>query len=1031
MTKPVKKGILGGVELIGISFTDVGKSIFGGVHMTGAAILKAFGAGSTANALEKTEANAGLLPSWAQTPKAVTQVAVVAPDFVVVVPAPNQSTGKTGKTAVFVADSVMIYGGTRFDGNGYKPGDGLASKKISFGYTAPSKLVATYKGQSTPYDNIAQVMFLGGTEGQPQTTTSSNTAQGLLDDAGQVAKVALTYKASTAAAPASSAQGSSSSMQLAQPTMSAAQAAPASSSPSLSLPASSPSVANYQLTAPTLSGDELGRQIVGELEAADAVGMSGLDILENVFTGGAVYTSEAVKNGIFPGGGGGAGPVNYNFNTDPTKFHPQAYTPSAYASGQLSTAASRLASLQQQLAQAQQQRAQQSMAQMQSAAPIASTFSPPAPTPMVLSQSSAQPLPASSTGDSSTSDDSGNNSTVLGRSADMGRNKNYEVLGRDRDGIDYKTINDEGAGTLNYDILGAGHARSHAAAVKAAKHIVGADDDESGFGEPYVDEIVGGGSAPTNTTNPYLKGTQVLGAISAMKLPQPGARLPGVPSVGYKAAVSPVTGRQFTTVHIAQPATGKKPDPKTSIANARTIAKRATSDAAKIKASVANLSGASKPSVTSSIVSAVKNILGSDDDGWVEIVGAAAARVGRKPAMTVAQIQAAADKLKASAGDLNTQADKHEKLLNAFNAKQTAGIKKIQTITNPRASVGIKGDTVLGALHGHRHAVSHANAVLGADYLRALDDAMIHSHNTIVGQAYPGYPTTPTYPTGTVSPYGTTDTSPPNPANPGYLMDGTVDPNYGSTSSTSTLPGPPDYGLGSPPTSAPALVSGLDYTPDPGAQGDTNVYSSTGSGVPLPIGAVLYTDDGSHPMGTKSVGSYGYFYQGVPGAKSRDGAGSGYIVRGVKNGVLNWKAYVKSANANNDKSLGAAEAADLPTMAANSVTNGWGPIIGNPQDPNFKGLRLDVGGNAFFWYRDTAPAWATAADTQNRYQSGDHRLQVGDDGGAGQLSRAAGAGSARRTKCCGDGDASGDRGFAGAASSRSCADSSSSGAACA
>jgi hypothetical protein len=64
----------------------------------------------------------------------------------------------------------------------------------------------------------------------------------------------------------------------------------------------------------------------------------------------------------------------------------------------------------------------------------------------------------------------------------------------------------------------------------------------------------------------------------------------------------------------------------------------------------------------------------------------------------------------------------------------------------------------------------------------------------------------------------------PDPNNPGWLTDGTPDPAYGASGATSTLPGPPDYGMGPAPTVAPALVSGSDFSPDPGCTNDYAIY---------------------------------------------------------------------------------------------------------------------------------------------------------------------------------------------------------------
>src|SRR4029077_10823242 len=37
----------------------------------------------------------------------------------------------------------------------------------------------------------------------------------------------------------------------------------------------------------------------------------------------------------------------------------------------------------------------------------------------------------------------------------------------------------------------------------------------------------------------------------------------------------------------------------------------------------------------------------------------------------------------------------------------------------------------------------------------------------------------------------------------------------------------------------------------------------------------------------------------------------------------------------------------------------WGPLIGNPQDPNLAGLQYSMADDKFFWQGINAPRWAT------------------------------------------------------------------------
>jgi hypothetical protein len=133
--------------------------LFGGVHTAGKVLLTAFGAGAAVAPLESLEAP--ILPDWAKSgaPSAVKRPdhVVQHAECVIVVP-------RAGKpTMVLSPDLVGIYGGRRFEGNGYA-GPADIGAKFSFGYDAPSAVEVVAQGKTTKYD-AKQVLFCKGVEG--------------------------------------------------------------------------------------------------------------------------------------------------------------------------------------------------------------------------------------------------------------------------------------------------------------------------------------------------------------------------------------------------------------------------------------------------------------------------------------------------------------------------------------------------------------------------------------------------------------------------------------------------------------------------------------------------------------------------------------------------------------------------------------------------------------------------------------------------------------------------------------------------
>jgi hypothetical protein len=155
----------------------------------------------------------------------------------------------------------------------------------------------------------------------------------------------------------------------------------------------------------------------------------------------------------------------------------------------------------------------------------------------------------------------------------------------------------------------------------------------------------------------------------------------------------------------------------------------------------------------------------------------------------------------------------------------------------------------------------------------------------------------------------------------------------------------------------------VDYAPDPGYETDQTTYSSAGvaGAAPLPAGAVVY--DGSHGVpGNKAgadVGPGDVFvsFNLVHGTQTGEGAGDGYYYRPLsRTGGSGWRKKVGTDYQDGEP--------DESVMWG--AKYGWGPLIGNPMaaSPNewAVGLRYDAGANRWFWFRDKAPAWATAAD---------------------------------------------------------------------
>jgi hypothetical protein len=353
--------------------------------------------------------------------------------------------------------------------------------------------------------------------------------------------------------------------------------------------------------------------------------------------------------------------------------------------------------------------------------------------------------------------------------------------------------------------------------------------------------------------------------------------------------------------------------------------------------------------------------------GCDDILGAAAKPLRHKivkSVLTAAQLQKAAKGAIDMGSKASKAADKHEKMISALNAKVKAGAASARQ----KLHMGAGGKTV---------------TIKGVD--PEIADVLLGTVIEVLGLSPPD-PHDPGYlMDGTVDPnYGggaSSSGAPPDPNAPGYLTDGSPDPNYGAGAAAA---GPPDYGMGPPPTAASvAPQPNVDYVPEPypGAQGDVAQYSSDPGtpGTPVPVGAVFY--DGSQAPPYLGLGSYSFYYGSVDGDAPPEGGagpvrpvGGGYADGGSgyqyhdKDG---WWSFRRNDSAgpagSGDQRLQHADDQSNNAMIAranNSMKYHWGPMIGDPNGGWTRGMRYDVGGNQWFWYYDAAPAWAQGPITQ-------------------------------------------------------------------
>jgi hypothetical protein len=400
------------------------------------------------------------------------------------------------------------------------------------------------------------------------------------------------------------------------------------------------------------------------------------------------------------------------------------------------------------------------------------------------------------------------------------------------------------------------------------------------------------------------------------------------------------------------------------------------------------------------------NIIGDDDaddeivgSGWTEVIGDSYIMgtdiLGAAPPRTTRTPRAGFVIKKTPAGNQHVslvlskpKATDHKKtILNARDAGKRAvsiGNKLKAAIAKSKKMTTVRGDVILGAAPPKRRArkytvaqlkkiadntIKHGNAVIkGADkhvaLIKTVNGKMQSAATTIKKKMKTG--STKVMGTDIIG-YGDDDYE--NTQDLEFLGElinifGDDAPAAAPTDAAPDAEAAPadagsgtsDYGFGPPPTVAPALVPGKDFVADPNPAGDDPLVY--GTVVPIPLGAVYY--DGSKTWqggsrGTQALASWNYFLGPMPGAKG--GGKSGFYWNGE-----GWRNFISSDRSDDDTHYPTSEIDDL---GGYSSTYNWGPLIGNPTN-QWKGLRYDAATKTWFWFRDTAPAWATAADDMTR-----------------------------------------------------------------
>ncbi len=455
-----------------------------------------------------------------------------------------------------------------------------------------------------------------------------------------------------------------------------------------------------------------------------------------------------------------------------------------------------------------------------------------------------------------------------------------------------------------------------------------------GFGDASDNYTVGIAAGPKTLTNKYLAGTL---ASAGSHAPTAIKTLPA--TFGFQFKTSP-KGRKFTSLVLNR--SGRR-DPQKTIRATRAVAQRAQQSGQAVLTRIAKARAAGGKKAT--------------------VLGAPAApikKVAPKTGLSIAALEQRAKALVAAGSKLAGHVDKYAKVVDNEKTKAKAAAARSQQVTR---------------IHGisyFQDILGEFSDAVGADWEEIVSadvDFQLEAMDVMgVGEPVP------------------------DPLRPGLLTDGSPDPAYGyggpapTDPSTgvdpyagqgSTIPGPPDYGAGSPPTLSGGRITlpdgtvapqeGVDYAPDPYPNGDDPTFWDCPTDADLPLGAVVY--DGSQTPPFQGLGNYTVFFGVLPGsAPPKGGPSSGYSLHDDGWWLL-LQGTQPSVNYSGDRNYDKVSNPD-GAMVYESKKNNWGPLMGNPQGGWTRGLRFSPSGPngpRWFWFFDTAARvapWAVAGMLQ-------------------------------------------------------------------
>lgn len=547
-------------------------------------------------------------------------------------------------------------------------------------------------------------------------------------------------------------------------------------------------------------------------------------------------------------------------------------------------------------------------------------------------------------------------------------------------------------------------------------------DIDSIIGELGYTEIVGDDGWVEIVGDSFSHGTAVLGAAPPRRVP---------PRAGFVGRTTPNGNKVLSLT----PGKVKKGDHLASIKNAADVGKRAVSIGTRLQQALNRpttrvrgdeVLGADFEVLGDDFEVLGDDVMGTDRDSDYEVLGAApkakpklAPKKGKKRILTRAEIKKIADATVASGKKLLATADKYAKLVDTNEAKKQKGIEKakkqtskVKVSSNVKAIKAQAGKTSTvrpsaapvaartaarpGAAPVMQRSVVRGDEVMGADF-EVLGDEILGAGFEVLGdfeimglEAQAEALGLELHHMVQDEIVGYDPTNPPDPQNPGYLMDGTSDPDatsgaaggfdpFATTASDPTID--PYADPGAPPMPTLATVQAALANPQTAAEQFNFTYQADPapdgvdwSSYPvLPPGAIMFQGnpalDQSDEAGAGSLNRFTIEDSAVknsprgknPVAKVLGGEDSGFQLN--KDG---WQTYDHGSGGSGYSSPNAREMIDLSKA---SMDNGWGPIVGRPGTAA-SGLRMLAGSNPpqFFWFFDKAPSFARTAKEQEILQ---------------------------------------------------------------